>query len=306
VIEGHDELIRARRGVLISAGGFARNSAMRKQYQAEPISADWTHANHGDTGEAIQAMANAGAALGYMNEAWWIPGLANPDVPEGSNQIMPELHKPHVVVVDHSGKRFVNESENYMAFGRACYARNKKVKAIPAWAVMDAEHRKRYTFGYAMPGSVPRDWLEKDMVKQDETLAGLARKCGVDPQGLETTVSRWNEMCETGVDEDFGKGSSAYNRYYGDPTQVLNPCMGTVAKPPFWAAPLQVGDVGTCGGAVTDEYARVKRPDGSVIEGLYATGNCASPIAGPHYIGAGHSIGCSAVFGMIAARHMAS
>jgi 3-oxosteroid 1-dehydrogenase len=113
-------------------------------------------------------------------------------------------------------------------------------------------------------------------------------------------------MCERGVDEDFGKGSSAYNRWFGDTTVKPNPCMGPIARPPFWAAPLNVSDVGTCGGAVTDEHARVKRVDGSVVEGLYAAGNCAAPIAGPHYVGAGHSIGCSAVFGMLAARHMAS
>jgi 3-oxosteroid 1-dehydrogenase len=113
-------------------------------------------------------------------------------------------------------------------------------------------------------------------------------------------------MCETGVDEDFGKGSSAYNRYYADPTVSPNPCMGNIAKGPFWAAPLHVGDVGTCGGAVCDEHGRVLQVDGTVIEGLYATGNCTSPLAGPYYIGAGHSIGSSAIFGMVAARHMAS
>lgn len=303
-IKGKETTIRARRGVLIAAGGFERNSAMRKQYQQAPVSADWTHGNPGNTGEAIQAMANAGAALGWMDEAWWLPGFRNPDMPEGSNQIMPELHKPHGIVVAADGKRFVNESENYMSFGRACYARNKEVPAIPAWAVMDMNHRQRYLFGFAMPGKIPQDWLDKDMVKQADTLEELAEKCGIDPAGLTESVRRWNEMCAKGVDDEFGRGSSAYNRYYGDPTKP-NPCMGPIEKPPFWAAPLYVGDVGTCGGAVTNEHAQVKRPDGSVIEGLYATGNCTSPIAGPHYVGAGHSVGCSAVFGMLAVRHMA-
>lgn len=303
--KGREEVIQARRGVLIAAGDFARNSAMRKQYQQAPVSADWTHANPGNTGEAIQAMADAGAALGFMDEAWWLPGFRNPDHPEGSNQIMPELHKPHCIIVDHSGQRFVNESENYMALGRACYARNKTVPAIPMWAIMDAQHRRRYTFGFALPGKLPKDWLAKDMIKAADTVEGLAQACGIDPAQLAATVSRWNAMCESGVDADFGKGSSAYNRYYGDDTVKPNPCMGTIAQGPFWAAPLQVGDVGTCGGAVTDEHARVLRPDGSAIEGLYATGNCTSPIAGAHYIGAGHSIGCSSVFGMLAVDHMA-
>ncbi len=303
-IDGEDVTIAARRGVLITAGGFARNTAMRRQYQKSPISTDWTHSNKGETGEAIQAMATAGAALGWMDQAWWTPGFRNPDEEVGSNQIIPELHKPHVILVGADGKRFVNEAENYMALGRACYERNDVTQAIPAWAIMDASHRKRYTFGYAMPGKVPKDWIERGMVKVADTVEELAQKCGIDPEGLARTIARWNAMNEAGHDEDFGKGASAYNRYYADPTNKPNPCMGPIVKPPFWAAPLYVGDVGTCGGAVTNEHAQVKRPDGTIIEGLYAAGNCASPIAGAHYIGAGHSLGCSAVFGMLAVRHM--
>jgi 3-oxosteroid 1-dehydrogenase len=303
-VDGQPQSIRARRGVVITAGGFARNSAMRHQYQREPISTDWTHANAGETGESIQAMTKAGAALGWMDEAWWVMGFAS-DSAGGSNQIVPELHKPHVVLVGADGKRFVSEAAAYMETGRACYERNKVTKAIPAWAVMDARHRKRYTFGYAMPGRVPKDWIERGLVQVADTIPELAAKCGIDPTGLDDTVTRWNSMCQKGVDVDFGKGSSGYNRYYGDPTYKPNPCMGSIAQAPFWAAPLVPGDVGTCGGAVTDENGQVKRPDGSRIDGLYAAGNCTSPLAGPHYIGAGLSIGASAIFGMLATRHMA-
>lgn len=302
---GQQQAVRTRKGVLIAAGGFARNNSMRRQYQKAPVSADWTHANKGDTGEPIQAMAKAGAALGYMDESWWLPGFPNPDMPEGSNQIMPELHKPHVIVVGADGKRFCNESENYMAFGRSAYARNEVTQAIPSWAIMDANHRRKYIFGFAMPGKIPKDWLEKGLVKSSGTIEGLAEQCGIDPAGLAASIARYNQSCKTNVDEEFGRGSSAYNRYYGDPT-AANPCMGPIEKAPYWAAPLMIGDVGTCGGAVTDEHARVLQVDGSVIEGLYAAGNCTSPIAGAHYVGAGHSIGCSAVFGMLAVRHMAS
>jgi 3-oxosteroid 1-dehydrogenase len=302
-IDGREASLRAARGVLISAGGFARNGAMRSQYQRQPITDHWTYSNPGETGESIQAMAKAGAALGWMDEAWWTMSFLN-DSPDGGNQIIPELHKPHAILVDETGQRFVNEAQSYMEVGRAAYARNEVAKAIPAWAVLDADHRKRYIFGYAMPGKIPQDWIEKGFAHQDDTITGLAAKCGIDPAGLDTTVTRWNAMSAKGVDENFHKGESAYNRYYGDPTNKPNPCMGPIAKPPFWAVPLVPGDVGTCGGAVTDEHARVKRVDGSVIEGLYAAGNCTSPLAGPHYIGAGLSIGASSVFGYRAAQHM--
>jgi 3-oxosteroid 1-dehydrogenase len=296
------ERVRTAHGVLVSAGGFARNAAMRHQYQHEPTTDAWTHANVGDTGEAISAMADAGAALGYMDESWWVMGFLN-DTP-GGNQVVPELSKPHIMLVDADGKRFVNEANSYMEVGRATYERNKTAKAIPAWAIMDSRHRKRFVFGFAMPGITPKDWIEKGYMKKDTTLAGLAAQCGVDAAGLQATIDRWNAMSRMGVDEDFAKGRSAYNRYYGDPTQTPNPCMGAIEKGPFYAAPLVPGDVGTCGGAVTDENGQVKRPDGSRIEGLYASGNCTSPLAGPHYIGAGQSIGCSAIFGMLAVQHM--
>jgi 3-oxosteroid 1-dehydrogenase len=156
-----------------------------------------------------------------------------------------------------------------------------------------------------MPGKLPEDWIEKGFARRSDTIAGLAAECGIDPDGLEATVKTWNAMCETGVDSEFRKGASSYNRYYGDPTNKPNPCMGPIAQGPFWAVPLVPGDVGTCGGAVTDEHARVLRPDGSPIEGLYAAGNCTSPLAGPYYIGAGLSIGASAVFGKLAVDHMA-
>jgi 3-oxosteroid 1-dehydrogenase len=189
--------------------------------------------------------------------------------------------------------------------GRACYARNATVKAIPAWVVMDSQHRKRYLFGFQPPGKIPKPWVEKEWIYSDDTIAGLAVKCGIDPVGLQAQVERFNGFAETGIDTDFQRGDNAYAKYWSDPTNKPNGSLGKIEKPPFWAAPLVPGDVGTCGGAITDPNARVLREDGSVIEGLYAAGNCAAPLAGPHYVGAGLSIGASSVFGYLAAKHAA-
>jgi 3-oxosteroid 1-dehydrogenase len=298
--DGVDKTIGASRGVIITAGGFAHNLRMREQYQRRPISTDYTHANPGDTGEAIEAMARAGAALGWMEESWWVAGFQA----GGSNyQIVPELMKPHGVLVDLSGQRFVNEARSYMEIGRACYARNATVPAIPAWVVMDSQHRKRYLFGFQAPGKVPKDWVRNGWVHQDDTIHGLAAQCGIDPAGLEATIKRFNGFCKSGVDEDFQRGDNAYAHYYGDPTNKPNPNLGDITQPPFWAVPLRPGDVGTCGGVICDKHARVRRGDGSTIEGLYAAGNCAAPLAGPYYVGAGLSIGASSVFGYIAVNH---
>lgn len=300
LVEGKEKTVAASQGVVVTAGGFSHNLAMRQAYQREPASVDWTHSNPGDMGGAIEVMRDAGAALGLMEESWWVMTfLAN----DKTYQIVPELAKPHGILVDAKGQRFVNEARSYMELGRACYERNKTTKAVPAWLVMDSNHRKRYMFTFQPPGRIPKKCVEKGWVRSDDTIEGLARKCGIDPAGLAQTVRRFNGFVDRGVDDDFQRGDNSYGAFWGDPAYQPNTNLGSIAKGPFWAAPLVPGDVGTCGGAITDEHARVQRDDGSVIEGLYAAGNCAAPFAGPHYVGAGHSIGSSSVFGYLAVRH---
>jgi 3-oxosteroid 1-dehydrogenase len=329
---GRPITIRATRGVLIAAGGFAHNTAMRQKYQKHPISNAWTFSNPGDTGEAIEAMARAGADLALMDEAWWvmnwkhqsdrqrqthqgtavslgarnsIPEEETPYIEMGRHwQLLPELMKPHTIMVDQAGNRLVNETTSYMEIGRAMYARNATTPAIPSWVVMDIRARKRYFFAMQPPGRIPEKWVKSGWVKVDNTLAGLARQCGIDPSGLEAGVARYNKLCEADVDTDYGRGSNTYHRYYGDPTKA-NPCMGPISEPPFWAAAVYPGDVGTCGGAIANERAEVIRSDGSVIEGLYAAGNCTASFCGPYYVGAGQSIGASSIFGYIAAKQVA-
>jgi len=213
--------------------------------------------------------------------------------------------KPHGILVDHSGKRFVNEANSYMETGEAMYTRHKTVPAIPGWLVMDIQARKRYFFGFNLPGKLKQSWIDSGAIKTDDTIAGLARRCGIDPAGLEATVARFNKFAETGVDEDFQRGASAYNRFYADPTHKPNPSLGKIEKPPFRAAPLYPGDVGTSGGVLANERAEVMRSDGSVIPGLYAAGNCVASLCGPYYVGAGQSVGTSSVFGYIAAKQAA-
>jgi 3-oxosteroid 1-dehydrogenase len=138
------------------------------------------------------------------------------------------------------------------------YSRHATTPAIPASLVMDARARKRYMFGFQPQGRMPRAWVEQGRVQQDDTLRRLASKCGIDPAGLESTIAKFNGSGERGVDEDYGRGSSAYNRYYADPTK-RNPCLGPISEGPFWAAPLYPGDVGTCGGAIVNGHAQVLR-----------------------------------------------
>ena len=118
---------------------------------------------------------------------------------------------------------------------------------------------------------------------------------------MENTISRFNDAARSGVDDEFGRGESAYDRYYGDITNKPNPGLGELTRPPFYAAPLVPADLGTKGGIVTDERARALRADGTVIDGLYAAGNASSAVMGHTYAGPGATIGPALVFGYLAA-----
>src|SRR5688572_10016986 len=103
-------------------------------------------------------------------------------------------------------------------------------------------------------------------------------------------------MARKGEDEDFHRGESVYDRYYGDPRITPNPCLAPIDKPPFYAVEMVPGDIGTKGGLVTDAHARVLRADGTVIEGLYAAGNNSASVMGRSYAGAGATIGPAMTF----------
>jgi 3-oxosteroid 1-dehydrogenase len=137
------------------------------------------------------------------------------------------------------------------------------------------------------------------------TLAELARQIGVDPTRFRSTVQRFNGYARSGVDGEFGRGNSAYDRYYGDPTVHPNPNLGPIERGPFTAFQVVVGDLGTKGGVLTDADGRALREDGTVIAGLYSAGNSSASVMGRTYPGPGSTIGPAAVFGMRAARHMA-
>jgi 3-oxosteroid 1-dehydrogenase len=292
--------IRARLGVLVNAGGFSRNREMRDQYQPKPTSTEWTMVNPGDTGEMIQSVERLGGALKFMDESWWLPSSFLPDGSLGGFHSPNDISKPHIIVVGADGKRFANESCGYMEMGQAMY----RAGAVPAWAVFDIRHRNTYPFGTKLlPGAIPKELIENGYLKKADSIEDLARQCGIDADGLMATVQRFNRFAETGKDEDFQRGESAYNHYYGDPTNAPNPNLGAIAKAPFFAVQLWPADVGTAGGVVADEYGRALRKDGSVIEGLYVTGNSSAAVTGRCYPGAGSSVGPSMVFGYLAARH---
>jgi 3-oxosteroid 1-dehydrogenase len=305
LLGGQPKVIRARRGVLIAAGGFERNEEMRNRYQRSPIGTDWTTGATGNTGDGILAGQELGAAVGLMDDAWWGPSIP---LPGGPYFCLAERSLPGCVLVNGAGQRFVNESAPYVDAVHAMYEGNTaRNPHIPAWLVFDQRYRDRYVFAGRPPGRpFPRRWYAAGAVFRAPDLAELGDAIGVDSGALTKTVARFNDFASTGHDEEFGRGTSAYDRYYGDPRVRPNPNLAPLAKAPFYAVKIVPGDLGTKGGLRTDARARVVREDGSVIGGLYAAGNASASVMGHSYAGAGATIGPAMTFGYIAAMDLFS
>lgn len=307
VKDGKPWRIGARHGVLVGAGGFAHNQAMRDQYL--PGTSDlWTSAAPTDTGEMMQAMMRHGAAVAQMNEmvgnqCTLLPGSQRGEIRFG---VQGATAKPHAIVVDQSGVRYQNEGGSYMGFCKNMLERNKTVAAVPSWGVVDSQFMKKYMLAGTMPGSKkPDEWYSSGYLKKADTVAELAQLMGVDPAALTATVERFNGFVDANCDADFGRGNRAYDRWLGDFLHKPSPTLGRIERGPFYAFQIVPGDVSTYGGVVTDEHARVLRDDGSAIEGLYATGVSTASVMGRVYPGAGSSVGPALTWGYVAARHAA-
>ena len=298
---GRTSAIRARRGVILGSGGFEKNLEMREKYQPQPISVDWTTGSVSNTGGGILAGIAAGAQTDLLDDAWWGPTIP---LPSGPWFCLAERNLPGSIIVNSAGERFMNEALPYVEAVHAIYAGEATgVGHVPAWMVIDQRYRNRYLFAGLSPRQpFPGRWYQHGTVKKADTLAGLAAEIGVPAQALEATVARFNGFAARGVDEDFHRGESGYDRYYSDPTVKPNPSLHAIDRAPYYAVRIVPGDLGTKGGLVTDERARVLRPDGSVIAGLYAAGNVSSAVMGRTYAGPGATIGPALTFGYLAAE----
>ena len=306
---GADRVVTARCGVIVASGGFEHNDAMRKHYQRAPIGTEWTVGAAANTGDGIRAGQKIGAATAFMDDAWWGPSIPLPRMPWFC---LAERNLPGSLIVNARGRRFMNESLPYVEATHRMYGGEHghgdgPGENIPAWLIFDQRYRNRYLFAGLPPRQpLPRRWFEAGVLARAGSISELAGIIGLPDAELDATVTRFNTFARSGVDEDFGRGRSAYDRYYGDPRQRPNPNLGALTEPPFYAARLVPGDLGTKGGLVTDTMGRVRRDDGSVIDGLYAAGNAGSPVMGHTYAGPGATIGPAVVFGYLAGLHAAT
>ncbi|MDJ0432112.1 3-ketosteroid-delta-1-dehydrogenase [Rhodococcus qingshengii] len=307
VQDGREVTVTARRGVVLAAGGFDHNMEWRHKYQSESLGEHESLGAEGNTGEAIEAAQELGAGIGSMDQSWWFPAVAS--IKGRPPMVMlAERALPGSFIVDQTGRRFVNEATDYMSFGQRVLEREKAGDpAESMWFVFDQEYRNSYVFaGGIFPRQpLPQAFFDSGIAHKASSPVELARKVGLPEEAFVESFEKFNEAAAAGSDAEFGRGGSAYDRYYGDPTVSPNPNLRKLDTSALYAVKMTLSDLGTCGGVQADEHARVLREDGSVIDGLYAIGNTAANAFGHTYPGAGATIGQGLVYGYIAAHHAA-
>ncbi|ATO62951.2 3-ketosteroid-delta-1-dehydrogenase [Mycobacterium avium] len=304
---GREVTISARRGVVLATGGFDHRMEMRWKFQSESLGADLSLGAAANTGDGIRAGQEIGAAIDLMDQAWWFPAVA-PLPGKAPAVMLAERSLPGCLIVDQHGRRFVNEATDYMSFGQRLLELERSGSPVESmWIVFDQQYRNSYVFGAELfpRMSIPQAWYDAGIAVRADNLAELGAGIGVPVPEFVETMTRFNQNAAAGEDPDFGRGRSAYDRYYGDPTVKPNPNLRPLVDGPFYAVRMVLSDLGTCGGLKTDERARVLREDGGPIAGLYAIGNTAANAFGTTYPGAGATIAQGLVYGYIAAQEAA-
>lgn len=307
--EGREVWVRAKKAVVIATGGFPWNATLRKQLYPQPTG-PWSMSPTANAGEGIVAAQAAGAALGtgHASPAFWAP-VSILQRPDGSELRFPHLvwdrAKPGLMAVNAAGKRFVNESTSYHEFVRAMYRSNENAPTLPAYLICDSDFMEHWGLGLALPGGRPREHLVRaGYLYRANTLAELAAQLQIDATGLQDSATEFDHYGETGVDPVFGKGSTAYNQYLGDPQHKPNPCLGPLRKAPFYAVKVYAGDIGTACGIRCNEHAQALGANGQPIPGLYVTGNDMQSVMGGQYPAPGITLGPALTFGWVAGQHL--
>jgi len=301
--------IKSKGGVVMASGGFNRHASRRAQL-LPGAKDEWCPAGPGHTGRAQDLALQAGAQLGSggLSHAFWAPVSIRKRA-NGSTASFPHFvmdrGKPGMISVDSLGQRYVNESTSYHLFGIAMQAHHANIGCIPTWLVCDAAALKRYGLGMIRPGGKGlAPFLADGYLKQGLSLRDLAAHINVPATHLAATVARFNQLADQGIDTDFDRGTTDYQRANGDATWPgPNPCLGALREGPFYAIALYPGDIGAATGLVTNEKAQVLNAKGKAIPGLYACGNDMHSIMGGVYPAPGITIGPAITFAYLAAKH---
>ncbi len=303
--------IRARKGVVLATGGYAHNKSFRDAFMPQPIPTR-SLAAASDTGDGMEIGVRIGARVAseeHGSGAFWTP-VSVTRRGDGTKGLFPHLSldraKPGLIAVNKAGRRFVNEGNSYHDFVEAMFEANKLSPTIPAYLICETAFIQKYGLGAIYPGTRTLSRFEASgYIVTAPSLGDLARKAGIDADGLAATVARHNEFARTGRDLDFGKGETELNRFNGDAANKPNPCLAPISTGPFCALEVWPAEIACSTGLSTDENARVLKPDGLPIAGLYACGNDMASIMAGTYPGPGTTLGPAIAFGYRAALHAA-
>lgn len=310
--KGKQLRVRARKGVVMAAGGFPGSAEKRNEFLRQPA-AQYTRAVETSTGDTFDLVQQVGGVLGQakddVNGALWFPSSVGYRG-NGSEAVFPHIWdraKPGMIAVNAAGKRFTDEARSYNHFVRGMYESNEAgVPTIPCWLIADHAHMMKYGLGMIYPKGVGlKMWLDRGYVLRARTPRELAAKIGVDPTGLEQTLRKYNADCATGIDSEFHKGESDYSPQYGDPEHLPNVNLGPLEKAPFYAMAVYPTPLSTGKGIKINPTGQVLNASDQPIEGLYACGSDAEQVFGVQYPGGGCQVGAGMTFGYVIGRHAA-
>ncbi|HVM81366.1 MAG TPA: FAD-dependent oxidoreductase [Stellaceae bacterium] len=309
-VEGRPLRVAARRGVVLATGGFGGSLERMNDYVRPPLAHALAFAGAAGDGIALARAAGAAVEEDHASPAFWTP-VSDTRWLAGGRGVFPHLMldraKPGLVAVNAAGRRFVDEAVSYHDFVTGMLNSHETVPTIPAWLVCDREFLGKYGLGRIPPGRRRwRQFIAKGYLVEAASLEALARAIGVDAAGLRETVRRHNRFSETGLDEEFGKGATDFDRHNGDPGHAPNPCLGRIETPPFYAMAVYPSALGTSIGLKTDADGRVLSATGEPIPGLFACGNDMASIMRGHYPGPGITLGPALVFAYRAAMAIAT
>lgn len=303
--------ITARHGVVLACGGFSHDKArLSKAYphvasggeHLSPVPAG----NTGDGGRMAEKVGGR-VEIRYPQPAAWMP-VSRVPMSDGSVGVFPHLvdrYKPGIIGVLRNGRRFTNESNSYHDVGEAMIEGCRGKPETAMWLICGQKTIGKYGLGFAKPAPVPLAPLVRNgYLVKGRTLAELAGQVGIDARQLEETVRRYDQHAAAGEDPEFGRGTTSFNRYLGDPAHTPNPCVAPVGDGPYYALKVVMGDLGTFDGIRTSVVGEVLN-DGAAIPGLYAVGNDRASVMGGNYPGAGITLGPIMTFGFITGRHIA-
>jgi 3-oxosteroid 1-dehydrogenase len=304
--DGKPYRIGVRKGVVLAAGGYDKNQAMRDGNAPLYPTAQYSGGVASNTGDSIRAGEAVGAGTMNMQSAWAAPVFHVPGEDRGRLCTV-ERALPGCIMVNQSGQRYLNEAASYHIVGQQMARRQAEHgDASPSWMIFDHRYRHQFPMGplYPLMPTFLHNSAVRSILKQGRSIEELAAKIGVDPAALSATVAGFNTHAVKGEDPEFHRGEAAYDKMYGDFRHGPNPCLRALDQGPYYAMPIYPGDIGTNGGLLTNAQAQVLDDAGKAIPGLYAVGNNAASAMGESYPGAGVTIGPAMTFGYVAARHM--